>query len=436
MDLQKRVKRLERENHWMKRIGAVVFLLCGIVASLGFQAAQDPKTKVKEFLGQATPLTQAIQLTQKGRRLTAEQAQKLEEQLKGNPKDLSLRTQLLGYYHPKSFRSEDARKARYTHVLWIIENHPEAAIAGQSEAIIHAVLDKENYQTAKALWLKQVDKHKDRATVLSNAARFFQLSDRERAASLFIKARTLEPKNPQWAQQLGQLYKLQAGLGIQRSAEKRKEFSAKALKQFEDALKAMKTGIVSEDKLKAMKAKFEKATKTELESDDKFKAMMAEFKKAVTAEIGRTALLPAVAAVALDAGELKKAEAYANEMLTKAKTTNRKSGFPHYPSFSSGNAVHHGNLILGRLALAAGNLTKAKKHLIEAGKTPGSAQLNSFGPNMMLAKELLEKGEKEIVLEYFQLCSKFWKMKRDRLKQWTDDVEKGRVPNFRANLLY
>ncbi|MCH7687167.1 MAG: hypothetical protein IH899_10880 [Planctomycetes bacterium] len=164
--------------------------------------------------------------------------------------------------------------------------------------------------------------------------------------------------------------------------------------------------------------------------------MMAEFKKAMKAEIGRSALLPAVAAVALDAGELKKAEAYANEMLTKAKTTNRKSVFPSFGSFPSGNAVHHGNLILGRLALAAGNLTKAKKHLIEAGKTTGSPQLNSFGPNMMLAKELLEKGEKEIVLEYFQLCSKFWKMKRDRLKQWTDDVEQGRVPNFRANLLY
>ena len=55
---------------------------------------------------------------------------------------------------------------------------------------------------------------------------------------------------------------------------------------------------------------------------------------------------------------------------------------------------------------------------------------------MMLAKELLEKGEKEIVLEYFQLCSKFWKSGRNRLKQWADVVEKGQVPNFRGNLLY
>ena len=311
---------------------------------------------------------------QKGRRLTSEQAQKLEEQLKVNPKDLSLRAHLLSYYNSKSYRSEDARKARYSHVLWIIEHHPGAAIAGRPEAILNPVFDKENYQEAKALWLKQVDKHKDSATVLSNAASFCFHHDKERAESLLSKARTLEPNNPQWSQQLGQLYRLQGAVAIQRSAEKRKEFSAKAVKQFEDALKATKT------------------------------------------EIERSALLHYVAVTALDAGQLKKAEVHAVEMLTKAQTTSHKSGFLY------GNAVHHGNLILGRLALASGNLAKAKKHLIEAGKTPGSPQLNSFGPNMTLAKELLEKGDKEIVLEYFQLCSKFWKMKRDRLKQWTDDV--------------
>jgi hypothetical protein len=429
MDLKKQVKRWERENHRMKRIGVVVFLLCGIVTSLGFQAAQDPKTQVEDLLKQVDPKTQTALLILKGIQLSAEQAQKLEDQLKVNPKNLSLRTQLIGYYHPKSFQPGDARKARYSHLLWIIENHPGAPIAGTPQATLYPALDKENYQTAKALWLKQIDKHKDRATVLGNAAKFFQLSDKDRTESLLIRTRTIEPNNPQWAQQLGQLYSLQAGVEIlQGSAERRKELSAKALKQFEDALKAMKTGIVSEDKLKAMKAKFEKATKTELEGEDSLKAMMAEFLKAQKAEIGRSALLQYVAVVALDAGELKKAEAYATEMLTKAKTTGRKSGFLH------GNAVHHGNLILGRLALASGNLTKAKKHLIEAGKTPGSPQLNSFGPNMLLAKALLKKGEKEIVLEYFQLCSKFWKS--DALMRWADVVEKGQIPKFRANLNY
>jgi len=48
MDLQKRVECLERENRWIKRIGAVAILLCGIATSLGFQAAQDATTQFKE----------------------------------------------------------------------------------------------------------------------------------------------------------------------------------------------------------------------------------------------------------------------------------------------------------------------------------------------------------------------------------------------------
>jgi len=37
---------------------------------------------------------------------------------------------------------------------------------------------------------------------------------------------------------------------------------------------------------------------------------------------------------------------------------------------------------------------------------------NSFGPNVSLAKDLLEKGERDTVVEYFEACKKFWKMDR------------------------
>jgi hypothetical protein len=43
-----------------------------------------------------------------------------------------------------------------------------------------------------------------------------------------------------------------------------------------------------------------------------------------------------------------------------------------------GNAVHKANLALGRVALRDGDIEQAKHYLIEAGKTPGSPQLNSF----------------------------------------------------------
>ena len=100
-----------------------------------------------------------------------------------------------------------------------------------------------------------------------------------------------------------------------------------------------------------------------------------------------------------------------------------------------GNAVHKANLSLGRLALRDGDIEQAKHYLIEAGKTPGSPQLNSFGPNMLLAKELLEKGE-TAVLEYLDLCAKFWRSDFGSVSTWKKLIAEGKQPNFLANLLY
>lgn len=55
---------------------------------------------------------------------------------------------------------------------------------------------------------------------------------------------------------------------------------------------------------------------------------------------------------------------------------------------------------------------------------------------MSLAKDLLEKGEKQTVLEYFKKCAKFWKMDHGKLDSWAKQVESGETPDFGANLLY
>jgi hypothetical protein len=55
---------------------------------------------------------------------------------------------------------------------------------------------------------------------------------------------------------------------------------------------------------------------------------------------------------------------------------------------------------------------------------------------MMLAKELLEKGERKSVLEYFDLCVKFWTGDNGKLSQWRTAVQSGEVPDFGANLRY
>ena len=101
-----------------------------------------------------------------------------------------------------------------------------------------------------------------------------------------------------------------------------------------------------------------------------------------------------------------------------------------------GNTIQDAHLVLGRLALAEGNFKEAKKRLLDSARSKGSPPMNSFGPNMSLAKDLLAKGEKDTVLAYFELCGKFWTMGADRLKQWAEEVKNGATPDFGANLVY
>lgn len=127
-------------------------------------------------------------------------------------------------------------------------------------------------------------------------------------------------------------------------------------------------------------------------------------------------------------GEIDDAQKYAQELTAL---------MPRFQgNWNYGNAVQDANLVLGRIAVHEGRIDDAKQYLLEAGKSPGSPQLDTFGPNMGLAKDLLEKGEREVVVEYFELCRKFWEMDDGRLDQWTKEVNDGKVPNFGANLVY
>jgi hypothetical protein len=96
-----------------------------------------------------------------------------------------------------------------------------------------------------------------------------------------------------------------------------------------------------------------------------------------------------------------------------------------------GNALHYGHLVLGRIALKKGDTREATRNLLQAGLTPGSPQLDDFGPDMTLARELLQQGQRNRVLRYFSLCNRFWTNRtRNCLTAWKDEVEIGQIPDF------
>lgn len=149
---------------------------------------------------------------------------------------------------------------------------------------------------------------------------------------------------------------------------------------------------------------------------------------AATTPQERFYVLGDLAKTSFELGHVDEARQSASELLTLA---------PQFPSdWNYGNAVQNSNLVLGRIAVREGRIDDAKKFLLAAGASSGSPQMDTFGPNMSLAKDLLAKGERDVVLEYFELCRKFWKMDNGKLNQWSQEVKAGKTPDFGANLVY
>lgn len=96
-----------------------------------------------------------------------------------------------------------------------------------------------------------------------------------------------------------------------------------------------------------------------------------------------------------------------------------------------GYALHEVHRFLGHVALAAGDVAAAKRHLIDAGRTHGSPSLRSFGPRLDLARALLARGERDAVIEYLRSCSRFWKGRKATLERWIADIQSGGQPHLK-----
>jgi hypothetical protein len=298
----------------------------------------------------------------------------LERTSAERPDALDPRVRLLTHYFLD--RSEEGRKARARHALWIIAHAPESEVAGQPYAAFNRWMEPQNYGDARALWLEKVKDPGAAPVVLRNAARFFIGDDRPLAEELLLRGVALEPDEPEWRGDLGHLYSLdrQRLDGTIDPAA-----AAKALAHYEAALR--------------------------LTNDDQ-----------------RYYGLSDVADAAYHAGQAARAREAADELLRRAAERPRDWNF--------GNAIHDGHRILGHLELDAGHVDAAKRHLLDAGATPGSPQLDSFGPELTLAQALLDRGERDVVIEYLKLTSKFWKTRGAAVDRWIAEITAGGSPRL------
>src|SRR3990172_2055114 len=99
-------------------------------------------------------------------------------------------------------------------------------------------------------------------------------------------------------------------------------------------------------------------------------------------------------------------------------------------NWNYGNAIHDTNRVMGLISLKSGDVDSAADYLLKAGKSTGSPQLNTFGPELDLANELLKLGKADAVKIYLKDIKSFWEMNGGKVDAWLGSIEKGEKPEL------
>ncbi|MEI7728910.1 MAG: hypothetical protein WCO56_05035 [Verrucomicrobiota bacterium] len=333
--------------------------------------APDKVTKPELIVASVSPdklpVEDAWRLVEAGRKLSAADFSAGELKLQKDPTDLATRLQLLGHEghgHPMS-------PAGVKLLLGVIENNPRSRIAGPICIVISA-FDQQTFTRAIGLWQDFITANPADVRILGNAAMWMeqfamvQPEFKGKSKALYEKVRALEPNNPDWAEHMGRAWLGEATiLNAPEQTDQRIAAAKQCIQQFEAA-----------ERLRHQSSR------------DAYRMQSGE------------SYLEILARASLLAGETNQAKAYATQLL---KTVDAKTDTWNY-----GNLIHGYNSFLGLIAVHEGKPDEAAKYLLAAGKTPGSPQLNSFGPDFMLAKELLRLGQKDVVLQYLDSVGNFW----------------------------
>jgi len=326
-----------------------------------------------------------------GRDLTKEQARKIADQVRRGKSDLRSHLLLLGYYSKTQFRTRSARDARSRQVLWMIENRPDHRITGGPWCHQHypPFTDDAAVAKARALWLRHIETHSNEPRVLANAAHFFRQNDeQEMAESLHNRAKQIDPTNPEWPRQLSAFYSLRRILATE---DEKTRFAQKALLETELASK--------------------------LEKDPR----------------SRLRYLPDLAWLAYESGDFNKATRYASSVLKALQKL--PTDEPHGPLCKP---AHHAHLVLGSIALSAGEISSSINHLMLSVTEPKVSPGYGLIPEMSLAKRLLDIGHCDAVLEFLRSSLDICDNTREREKRrlWIATLESGAIPALEPFLDY
>jgi len=355
------------------------FLLVALMAAWCAQSFGQPRTAGRpnsiggamNTLGMLQPESvKSILLLYSGKSISKSKADELEAGLRKTPEKIEDRLVLIGYYTSNEHTSMDRLRLR-THVLWMVENHPEHPATAEP-GLRDLPDDMDGNNQILVLWNKHLESRGDDVAVLKDAEKFFFGKDPAQADQLIHRIAEKEPNDKQWPGELAELYRM---FGI-----------------------------------------------PDLQIDDPGVRAVEAYKRVLE-------LTHSVAARETLAGDMAQAAFKVGDLTGAAELAKIHLGG------RDRTAPQRANTILGRVALRSGDMANAKKYLLESSSPQAEKDVSVSGPTLVLAKELLQQGEREAVLQYLNNCLLLWPRGEDALQLWIADIKEGKTPNF-GNLAF
>jgi hypothetical protein len=334
------------------------------------------------FRGQAPAVTpdeqavwdQANDWYSQGYALNDEGAASLEKRIATDPDNEASRFKALTYYLAHYY--DKGGKERCTpgiqaHYLWLSAKRPAKPYFVYWSQLADPSLGP-LYRALAQGWQASASQNAGSAGAQGNAALFLAAEKPAWAEWYYLRAQKLEPLNPRWRSQLGDL--LVSGAPISRSS------AARALAQYDAALSLLRG------------------------TQERYELQLG---------IGNAAWW---------AGQMPRARLSAQALLDVSRYASP------VPRDQMSYYEHEAKQLLGLVAYQEGRRGDAVSQLLDSGRVEPGSLLKSKGPDFTLAKFLLAAREKDAVLKYLVYCEKFWD--NDRLHAWEKAVEAGGQPSF------
>jgi hypothetical protein len=398
--------------------------------------------------------------------------ERLEKAIADHPNDLNARQSLLRALQ-SGVPAEKAKPLRRTTILWLIEHHPDSKLFAEPFMQLWPrgrLADPEGYARACELWSQWASAPGASTETIANAAEFFKIPDPTQGVAILDAAERDHPNDPALARARGVLdVALLLGLtGVDdanfatyyttNSAKRGSASATNARKEIHESTDANLVGAageflshpntilapfsitVGDDDLPTLAEKYLRRAKQLDPGSDTWNAALSN---AIRGTIGRindpserlkrvreardllpdkqkSSMLVLMAQTEFEASDDTDAERDAREMLA-----------PNLGLYS----YHLGHTILGQLAFLHGRQAEAKEHLMASVQPPASMKNPNLRPNMALAQEFLDAGDRDTVVQFLGTSRAIYPIDEGRIDHLINFVKRSSMPLDLARMI-